>query len=159
MEYLSLIARDMRETRRMEAKLRQGQDDLELRVAERTAELHRSEALYRTLAEAAPDIVFVLARDGRVEYLNSVAADQFKRPVDEIVRHFVTELFPTNAAWEQLNGVLSVFKPASPMLPKTRFFLRMPNAGSILSWYPSETRTGRWSGAGRLAGCDIPPRD
>ncbi len=44
-EYLSLIARDMRETRRMEAKLRQGQDDLELHVAQRTAELHRSEAL------------------------------------------------------------------------------------------------------------------
>ncbi len=49
-----------------------------------------------------------------MEYLNSVAADQFKRQVDEIVGHFVTELFPPNVAWQQLNGVLSVFTTGKP---------------------------------------------
>ena len=110
----------MRDTRRMEVSLRQGQDELELRVAERTAELHRSETLYRTLAEAAPDIIFVLARDGRVEYLNDVAAVQFKRTVDEMVGRFVTELFPPNVAMEQLNGVLNVFKTGKPYAAESK---------------------------------------
>ncbi|HMN59197.1 MAG TPA: PAS domain S-box protein, partial [Anaerolinea sp.] len=106
--YLSFIARDMREPRRMEGELRRSRDELELRVAERTAELHRSEELYRTLAESAPDMIYVLSRDGQIEYINHAAAVLFNRPVEELLGRFITELYPVETALEEQRRVLEV---------------------------------------------------
>ncbi len=122
-EYLSLIARDMRETRRMQADLLRGRDELELRVAERTAELHRSETLYRTLAEAAPDMVFIFSCDGQVEYLNHSAAAQLERPAEEMIGHFITEIFPTVVALQIHSSVKQVCKTGEPFAPESKFHL------------------------------------
>lgn len=43
---------------------------LEAKVADRTAELARQEALFRALAEQAPQVVWNIDREGRVTYLN-----------------------------------------------------------------------------------------
>ncbi|HET7677549.1 MAG TPA: ATP-binding protein [Candidatus Limnocylindrales bacterium] len=53
-------------------------DELELRVQERTEELARSEARWRSLIAAAPDIVLTVDRRGRVLYVNR--GERFKGP-------------------------------------------------------------------------------
>ena len=44
--------------------------DLEARIAQRTAELTRQEALFRALAEQAPQVVWTADTEGRVTYIN-----------------------------------------------------------------------------------------
>lgn len=44
--------------------------DLEARIAQRTAELTRQEALFRALAEQAPQVVWTTDTDGNVTYIN-----------------------------------------------------------------------------------------
>lgn len=78
-EYLSrpiampeLLARveAMVRIQKSEAALREVQEHLEQRIAERTAELYASEKRFRTLFETAPEVVFSLNADGIITSLN-----------------------------------------------------------------------------------------
>lgn len=107
--HLSFHARDTREAHRLAEELRRARDELEKRVAERTAELRRSEALYRTLAEAAPDIVMVISTEGKIEYANQRAAFFFGKSVEELNGQPVIHLFPEEAGqrlWKRIRQVL-----------------------------------------------------
>jgi len=107
--HLSFHARDTREAHRLAEELRRARDDLEKRVAERTAELRRSETLYRTLAEAAPDIVMVISTEGEIEYANQRAAFFFGKSVEELNGQPVIRLFPEEAGqrlWKRIRQVL-----------------------------------------------------
>ena len=71
------IGRDMTEKVAAEEALRQAQQELEARVADRTSELARlnlglreSEARFRQLADAMPQIVWTAWPDGLVDYYN-----------------------------------------------------------------------------------------
>jgi PAS domain S-box-containing protein len=66
---------------------------LEQRVAERSAALQASEQRYRTLAEAAPDIIFMVDADGKLAYLNHAAMQMGAQRVDALNGHPVEELF------------------------------------------------------------------
>jgi PAS domain S-box-containing protein len=58
------------ERRRDREALRLAHEDLERRVCERTAELHASEAHFRQLADAMPQIVWTARPDGALDYFN-----------------------------------------------------------------------------------------
>ena len=47
--------------------------------------LRKSENLYRTLAESSTDLIFVIGRDDRVEYVNSYASAMVNKKVDQII--------------------------------------------------------------------------
>ncbi|MBN1440707.1 MAG: PAS domain S-box protein [Anaerolineales bacterium] len=71
--------------------------------------LRESERRYRALAEAAPDMVFILDRDLTVEYVNLFSSRMFNRPVSEIVGRSMRELFPPAIARRQAEFIGQVF--------------------------------------------------
>jgi signal transduction histidine kinase/DNA-binding response OmpR family regulator len=69
----TLLERSLRyaiERQRDREALRQAHEDLERRVRERTAELRASEAHFRQLADAMPQIVWTARPDGSLDYFN-----------------------------------------------------------------------------------------
>lgn len=73
------------------------------------AALQESEKRYRTLAEAAHDVIFILDRECRVGYLNSYGADLFHRKPHELKGKNLSDLFPPDIAARQLADVSTVF--------------------------------------------------
>ena len=72
--------------------------------------LSQSESLYRTLAEASNDLIFVVDRNDRVEYVNSYAAAIMNKTVSQIIgspRHI---LFPPEVAKTQKKALETVFE-------------------------------------------------
>ena len=65
--------------------------------------LRASEERYRTLAESAPDAIFVVDRAGVFQYVNRFAAAQHRRKPEEMVGRSVQEFFPPEitARWER----------------------------------------------------------
>ena len=104
--FFTAIIRDISERKQQDEALRKAYSELELRVAERTAELvelnedlrqeikererveemlRTSERLYHALVEEVPDVIFVLNDDGRFTFLNIQAEKLLGRPVREIL--------------------------------------------------------------------------
>jgi diguanylate cyclase (GGDEF)-like protein/PAS domain S-box-containing protein len=68
-----------------EQELVSARDELELRVLERTEELHGSEERYRSLVDRLADGVFVLDSHGVVTFANRRAEELAERPLREIL--------------------------------------------------------------------------
>jgi PAS domain-containing protein len=47
--------------------------------------LRESEERYRTLAEATPDLIFIIDPDNRIQYVNSFAAAFIGLPPEELI--------------------------------------------------------------------------
>ncbi len=74
------------------------------------AALHESERRYRTLADTAPDAIFIVNRDRLIEYANEFAAERFGLLTGQIVGKRVDEVFSRETAqlmWQQLSTVLT----------------------------------------------------
>jgi formate hydrogenlyase transcriptional activator len=92
------IQRDVTEEVRLQASVARHAADLETRVAERTAELARSESRIRAIVNALPDVVFVLDDNGR--YVEIVTEDDRRlyRNASELLGRRVDEVLPEAAA-------------------------------------------------------------
>ena len=66
---------EIQERSAAEAEVRRINEGLEVRVLERTAQLSQSEASFRQLADALPQMVWVAGPDGRLEYANARWSD------------------------------------------------------------------------------------
>ena len=76
--------------------------------------LRESEERYRALAEAAQDMIFIVGRDDRVEYVNQCTALRFGcRPEDLIGKPRAT-LFPPAVAVPQGESLQNVFSSGQP---------------------------------------------
>jgi len=80
-----------------------------------TDELRASEERYRTLAETATDSIFVVKRDGAVEYINSHGARQFGLSQKEMIGRQQSDLFPPPVAEANLRIVQGVFESGEPL--------------------------------------------
>jgi len=81
-----------------EAQLRQAAAELEQRVITRTSELQASEERYRTLAETSPDMIFVIDRHDKVQYVNQLTAGQLGKTPEQVTGQDLKELFPNAVA-------------------------------------------------------------
>ncbi len=121
------IVRDITERKQKEEELRRANEELELRVAERTAELvetnkdlrqeigererveqmlRNSEQLYHTLVEEVPDVIFILDNEGRFSYLNAQAEELLRRPIEEILETPLT----SHVVPDQREKIESIFR-------------------------------------------------
>ena len=74
------------------------------------AALRASEERYRTLAETAQDIIYIINREFRVTYINEYGARQFGRSTLELTGRHLTELFPRETTQWQLREMAGVFR-------------------------------------------------
>jgi PAS domain S-box-containing protein len=72
--------------------------------------LHRSEAMYRILSEASNDLIYVVGRNDRVEYVNSFAAAMVNKPIQEIIGSPRETLFPPDVVINQKKALDVVFE-------------------------------------------------
>ena len=93
------INRDITKLKQAEEHLRQTHDDLEKRVAERTAQISQERLLLRTLIDNLPDYVYIKDGQGRFVLANLAVARQmgFSSP-DEIIGKSDFDLFPHELA-------------------------------------------------------------
>ncbi|MDE3057825.1 MAG: PAS domain S-box protein [Bacteroidota bacterium] len=86
-------------------------------------ELQRSEEMYRTLAEAAHDMIFVVGHDLRVQYANSYAAKQFRATMETIIGKQLRELFPGEPSVQMEKNLDYIFENGIPLYREnlTRF--------------------------------------
>jgi len=88
------------------------QDVTERRIFEEN--LRKSEERYRTLAEAAHDMIFIIDRDDRVVYVNTFAASQFGRKPEELINLNRAQLFPPEINVEQQEALDQVIRTGEP---------------------------------------------
>ena len=91
-----------------ESQLRGWAAELEQRVNERTYQLRQSEARYRILAEFSPEIIFVIDREDRVQYINQRAALQFGKTPDQVIGRPRLDIFPPTVGESQTFGLKTV---------------------------------------------------
>ena len=87
-------------------------DITERMVAEQT--VRASEERYRTLAEASPDMIYVLDGDCHVQYVNGPAAQRFGVPAEKLVGMPLAEMFKGAAAGRIVTAVQQVFASGEP---------------------------------------------
>jgi PAS domain S-box-containing protein len=76
--------------------------------------LARSEERYRTLAEASPDMIFVIGPDDRVAYVNGLAAQFVGKKPEDVVGQPRASLFPPPIAERQGRSLRQLFETGQP---------------------------------------------
>jgi PAS domain S-box-containing protein len=92
------IQRDVTEEVRLQAEVAAHAADLERRVADRTADLARSESRIRAIVTAVPDLVFVLDAEGRYREIVTQDDRRLYRQAAELIGRRVDEVLPDPAA-------------------------------------------------------------
>ncbi len=81
-----------------------------IRKRRSTALLRDSEERYRTLAEAAHDIIFILNADGHIQYVNNVALEQTGLAKENIIGKRLDEIFPGGIETTERTNFSRVFE-------------------------------------------------
>jgi PAS domain S-box-containing protein len=76
--------------------------------------LLESEQRYRILAESSNDLIFMIASDDRVEYVNTFAAGTLNKKPEELIGRVRGELFPEPVASRQKEMLDRVFLTGTP---------------------------------------------
>jgi PAS domain S-box-containing protein len=76
--------------------------------------LQDSEEKYRTLAEAAQDLIYIVDADDRILYVNSNAARQLGRDPTQLIGEIQSDFFPPEFAAGQLKSILETIRSGKP---------------------------------------------
>jgi PAS domain S-box-containing protein len=78
-------------------------------------ELARSEEKYRALAESSPEMIYLVDKDGIVQYINTASAKMFHAPAERIMGKPLTAFFPGPVAAKHLAAIKGVIKTGKPL--------------------------------------------
>jgi diguanylate cyclase (GGDEF)-like protein/PAS domain S-box-containing protein len=98
----------------------------EARQAE--ADLRESEERYRTLAEAAQDMIYTIGRDGRLRYVNNIAAQQVGVERDQLVGQSSERLLAAEDLENQRRILQDVLETGQPAITEHRVSFQGRNA-------------------------------
>lgn len=98
----SVILSDLTERQRAEAALKEANEGLEQRVAERTAELQRSEALLRAITDNSPDPIFLKDRNSRMLLANPATLAALGRSAAEVLGKTDAEFYRDSEAGRRM---------------------------------------------------------
>jgi PAS domain S-box-containing protein len=76
--------------------------------------IQTSEERYRTLAETAPDAIFIFGRDGKLVYVNSAATQQLGVPSEQIVGLNILDLMHLIGGETSPEEVAQIFESTEP---------------------------------------------
>jgi PAS domain-containing protein len=82
--------------------------------AEAEEALRRSEERYRSLAEAAHDMIFIVDRDDTIRYVNTFGASRFGLQPHEMIGKKRGEFFPSGESKRQKESLDRVFTSGEP---------------------------------------------
>lgn len=79
--------------------------------------LRESEERYRALVEAVRDVVFVIGRDDRIQYVNDAAAAWLRTGTQDLIGTTRSDVFPTDDEWSghQAESLRRVFETGEPL--------------------------------------------
>ncbi|ADZ08578.1 signal transduction histidine kinase [Methanobacterium lacus] len=87
------------------------------------ARLKRSEETYRTLAENAEDIIFIISLEDRVDYVNKFAANILGFEPEDIVGKLRQNLFPMDISEKQRKSIDKAIETQSPVRSEIKMAL------------------------------------
>ena len=76
--------------------------------------LRESEQRYRTLADAANDMIWIVNSSGRIEYVNVYAAQQLGKTPQQLIGKLQRDLFPDKTGKRQWKSLEKVIKTGNP---------------------------------------------
>lgn len=89
------ISTDVTERKKMEKELIEHKLHLEQLVRQRTAQLYRSEEIFRNIAESSNDLIIKFNKDLQHEYVNPVLCRYMRRSLEEIINKTIDEVIET----------------------------------------------------------------
>lgn len=125
---LLAVVRDISDRKQAESELRAAREELEARVAARTAELVKvneelkreiaerkrvegwlrdSERRYRVLVDEVPDIIFILDHEGRFSYCNTQIESFLRHPVKDVLETSLADYMSPEDR-HRIKGLLSL---------------------------------------------------
>ena len=102
--------------------------------------LQESEEKYRTLAEAAHDMIFVINEDDRIEYTNSHAAGMFGITPEGIIGKGQSSLFPATISKRQRAGIAATLATGKPIYAENWIKFHKGENAYISTWLVPLTR-------------------
>jgi len=78
--------------------------------------LRESEQRYRQLAESAQDCIFIIDREGKVQYVNRSGAREFGWGPDQMRGRSIMDLFPPHTAKRQWDNICKVIQSGQGLL-------------------------------------------
>lgn len=154
---LLMIGNDITERKRAEKALRIAQEELELRVRERTGELERtnaalieSEERFRTFLDHAANLAFIKAMDGRYLYANRRFREAFRLDQNSIIGKTDEELFPSAQADQFRFHDLTTLEAGTAMeFEETSLYVDGPHT-TIAVKFPIRDKSGHVYGVGGI---------
>ncbi len=83
-------------------------DTTEKKQAEEKSRLH--EEKYRLLAESSPEMIYLIDKEGFIQYINQAASSSFHQKAEQLIGKHLTEIYPINIANSHLAAINEIFK-------------------------------------------------